>query len=88
LYTSGESSGDTATRSDSFRQWITATTAFNFLNVLNLLPANQAIRFSDRFARMVEPLTPRHKLVLYNLALAYPEKSEGERKEIAKVGGR
>ncbi len=28
-------------------------------------------------------MTPRHKLVLRNLALAYPEKSEGERREIA-----
>ncbi len=72
-----------AFRLDNLRQWLNATIAFGFLNVLKLFPADPAIRFSDRFARLVGPLTPRHKLVLHNLALAYPEKPESERREIA-----
>ena len=72
-----------AFRLDNLRQWLNATIAFGFLSVLKLFPADPAIRFSDRFARLVGPLTPRHKLVLHNLALAYPEKLESERREIA-----
>jgi KDO2-lipid IV(A) lauroyltransferase len=70
-------------RFDNLRHWLNATIAFCFLNVLKLFPADPAIRFADRFARLVGPLTPRHKLVLQNLALAYPEKPERERREIA-----
>ncbi len=68
---------------ENFRQWFNATIAFGFLSLLKLLPADPAIRFADRLARKIGPKTPRHKLMLFNLARAYPEKSEAERLEIA-----
>lgn len=68
---------------ENFRQWLNATIAFGFLNLLKLLPADPAIRFADRLARKIGPKTPRHKLMLFNLARAYPEKTEDERQEIA-----
>jgi len=72
-----------ASRIEKCRQLLNAAIALSFLSVLNLFPADPAIRFSDRLARMVGPMTPRHKLVLHNLTLAYPEKSDVERREIA-----
>ncbi|WP_296081207.1 lipid A biosynthesis lauroyl acyltransferase [uncultured Agrobacterium sp.] len=68
---------------ENFRQWFNATIAFGFLSLLKLLPADPAIRFADRLARKIGPKTPRHKLMLFNLARAYPEKSEAECLEIA-----
>jgi len=72
-----------AFRAYSARQWLNATIAFGFLRVLKLLPADPAINFADRFARLIGPFTSRHKLILNNLALAYPEKHESDRLEIA-----
>ena len=68
---------------DHFRQWLIATFAFGLLNLLKLFPADAGIRAADRLARFVGPKTGRHKLMLYNLARAFPEKSEEERLEIA-----
>ncbi len=68
---------------DNFRQWLIATFAFGFLNMLKLFPADAGIRFADRFARWMGPKTGRHRLVLYNLARAFPEKTEEERLAIA-----
>ncbi len=66
-----------------FQQWLVAQLAFSFLNLLKLLPADPAIRFADWLVRRIGPRTSRHKLMLTNLANAYPEKSESERHEIA-----
>ncbi|QCI98135.1 lipid A biosynthesis lauroyl acyltransferase [Agrobacterium larrymoorei] len=68
---------------EHFRQWLNATIAFGVLNLLKLFPADPAIRFADKMARKIGPKTPRHKLMLFNLARAYPEKTEEERREIA-----
>lgn len=68
---------------DHFRQWLIATFAFGLLNLLKIFPADAGIRAADRLARFVEPKTGRHKLMLYNLARAFPEKSEEERLTIA-----
>jgi KDO2-lipid IV(A) lauroyltransferase len=68
---------------DHFRQWLIATFAFGLLNLLKLFPADAGIRAADRLARFVGPKTGRHKLMLHNLARAFPEKSEQERLEIA-----
>lgn len=68
---------------ENFRQWFNATLAFSFLNLLKLAPADPAIRFADRLARKIGPRTPRHKLMLYNLERAYPEKTQDERDAIA-----
>lgn len=66
-----------------FQQWLVAQLVFSFLNFLKLLPADPAIRFADWLMRRIGPRTSRHKLMLTNLANAYPEKSESERQEIA-----
>ena len=68
---------------ENFRQWLNATLAFSALNLLKLAPADPAIRFADKLARKIGPKTSRHKLMLFNLKRAYPEKSEEERAEIA-----
>nr|WP_323688201.1 lipid A biosynthesis lauroyl acyltransferase [Rhizobium sp. AN69] len=68
---------------DHFRQWLIATFAFDLLNLLKIFPADAGIRAADRLARFVGPKTGRHKLMLYNLARAFPEKSEEERLTIA-----
>ena len=68
---------------DHFRQWLIATFAFGLLNLLKLFPADAGIRAADRLARWVGPKTGRHKLMLYNLARAFPEKSEEELLAIA-----
>jgi len=65
------------------RDWLIATTIFSLLRLISLLPATRAISFVDSVARRIGPLTPRHKLAMENLARAYPEKSEAERREIA-----
>ncbi|MCY1669101.1 lipid A biosynthesis lauroyl acyltransferase [Rhizobium sp. SL86] len=66
-----------------FQQWLVAQAAFGFLNLLKILPADPAIRFADWLVRKIGPLTNRHRLMLVNLANAYPEKSEAEREAIA-----
>ncbi len=66
-----------------FQQWLVAQAAFGFLNLLKILPADPAIRFADWLVRQIGPRTSRHRLMLVNLANAYPEKSEAEREAIA-----
>ena len=66
-----------------FQQWLVAQAAFGFLNLLKILPADPAIRFADWLVRKIGPRTSRHRLMLVNLANAYPEKSEAEREAIA-----
>jgi len=65
------------------RDWTIATAIFSLLRVISFFPADKAINFVDYMARHVGPLVPRHKLAMTNLARAYPEKSEAERKQIA-----
>lgn len=66
-----------------FQQWLVAQAAFGFLNLLKILPADPAINFADWLVRKIGPRTGRHRLMLVNLANAYPEKSEAEREAIA-----
>jgi KDO2-lipid IV(A) lauroyltransferase len=61
-----------------FKDWLIATLAFGFLRVLKLFPMDPAIHFADRLARLIGPRTSRHKLVLYNIKRAFPEKTEDE----------
>ena len=70
-----------------FRQWFLAQITFGFLNLLKLLPADPAIRFADWLVRKIGPMTGRHKLMLVNLANAFPEKSEAERDSRVMYGG-
>lgn len=63
--------------------WILAQLVFFILGALRLLPARAAIEFCAKFARIVGPWVPRHKVALNNLRAAYPEKSESEIQAIA-----
>ncbi|RYE74694.1 MAG: lipid A biosynthesis lauroyl acyltransferase, partial [Hyphomicrobiales bacterium] len=56
------------------RDAVTAQTLFAILRVLRRLPPQTGLRVADRMARLIGPLTPRHRLALENLRLAYPEK--------------
>jgi KDO2-lipid IV(A) lauroyltransferase len=66
-----------------FQQWLVAQLMFGFLNFLKLFPADGAMRFADRMTRQVGRRLKRHKLMLYNLRRAFPEKSDAELEEIA-----
>ncbi len=66
-----------------FRQWVIAQIAFGFLNLLKLFPADRAISLADRIMRRIGPLTGRHRLVIYNLKRAFPEKNDAEIRAIA-----
>ncbi len=66
------------------KNWLVAQLLFAILALLKLLPARGAMRFTERSARLIGPLTGRHKLALYNLKRAFPEKSDREREAIAR----
>lgn len=66
------------------KNWTVAQVLFTALAVLRLLPARGAMRFTEKTARMIGPLTGRHRLALYNLQRAFPEKAESERQAIAR----
>ncbi len=63
--------------------WLVAQLTFGLLALVSLLPARQAANFVDWAARRIGPLSSRHQVALSNLKLAFPEKSEAEREEIA-----
>jgi len=67
-----------------FNYWLWAQAVFLLLGLLRLFPAKAAIRFSARVARLIGPLTPRHKVATDNLRQAYPEKSDAEIEDIAR----
>lgn len=64
--------------------WAVAKTMFVVLAFLQKLPPDRALDFLERQARRIGPLTPRHRLALDNLRLAFPEKPDAEREAIAK----
>ena len=70
-------------RINKAKDWLIAQVVFALLAALKRLPVHRAIRFTERAARKLGPLTGRHKLVRYNLERAFPEKSAEEREEIA-----
>ncbi len=63
---------------------LTATLAFGLMGLFKLLPADAALALGDRLARVAGPLTRRHKLVRYNLSMAFPEKSAREIEALAR----
>lgn len=65
------------------KDWVIAAIVLSLLKLISFLPARKAIRFVDRMARRIGPMTPRHKLALFNLKNAFPEKSDSERQQIA-----
>ena len=66
------------------KNWLVAQIIFVILRILRRVPARKAIRFTEKMAYLIGPWTARHKLVLYNLERAFPEKSEKEREAIAR----
>ena len=67
----------------NFQQWSVAQATFGLLNLLKILPADPAIRYADRVARLIGPKLWRHKLMMTNLGNAFPEKSKEELEDIA-----
>jgi len=66
------------------RHWFMAQIVAIMLAAMKLLPPMTATNAIARLATWVGPLTPRHKLALDNLALAFPEKTTDERKAIVR----
>jgi len=65
------------------RDFVVAQVIFATLTILRLFPAEKALSAIDRMARFIGPLTPRQKLVMANLANAFPEMTETERRAIS-----
>jgi Kdo2-lipid IVA lauroyltransferase/acyltransferase len=63
--------------------WLVAQLTFGLLALVSLLPARQATNFVDWASRRIGPLSSRHQVALANLKLAFPEKTEAERQQIA-----
>ncbi len=70
-------------RMKTVNYWLVARLALAVLWLLRLLPADSALNFADKVARLLGPWTSRHKVALDNLRHAYPEMDEGEREKIA-----
>lgn len=65
------------------RYWLVAQLMFAMMRVLQRLPVDSALDFTDRWARRIGPISGRHRLALDNLRQAYPEKSKAEIEAIA-----
>ncbi|MAU98618.1 MAG: lipid A biosynthesis lauroyl acyltransferase [Fulvimarina sp.] len=63
-----------ALRTKRATDFVTAKTLFGLLRLLRLLPADTGLAIADRAARLLGPLSWRHKLARENLARAFPEK--------------
>ena len=65
------------------RDWFVAGLISLSLRIIRLIPLKIATRMFERFARWLGPKIWRHKVVLENLAIAFPEKSVEEREKLA-----
>lgn len=65
------------------RDWLVAGLISLSLKLIRLIPLKIASRMFERFARWFGPKIWRHKVVLENLAIAFPEKSVEERDKLA-----
>ncbi|MFC1776300.1 lipid A biosynthesis lauroyl acyltransferase [Pseudomonadota bacterium] len=65
------------------RDWIFGLMVFLLLKLLRLIPMKHAARIFEGFARWLGPKIWRHKVVMENLEIAFPEKSPEERKQLA-----
>jgi len=66
-----------------FRDWIAAQCVLLLMKLIRLIPVDTAAGMFERFARWLGPKIWRHKVVMENLAIAFPEKSAEERKKLA-----
>jgi len=65
------------------RDWLIASLISLMLWLIRLIPLKYAARMIERFARWLGPKIWRHKVVMDNLAIAFPEKSIEERNQLA-----
>ncbi|MCP4048991.1 MAG: lipid A biosynthesis lauroyl acyltransferase [Gammaproteobacteria bacterium] len=65
------------------RDWIFGLIAFLSLKLVRLIPIKHAARIFEGFSRWLGPRIWRHKVVMDNLEIAYPEKSLEERQKLA-----
>jgi len=65
------------------RDWLAAQSIFLLMKLVRLIPVDTAGRLFERLARWMGPKIWRHKVVMENLAIAFPEKSLEERKQLA-----
>jgi len=65
------------------RDWIVAQLIRLSLWIIRLIPLKYAARMFERFARWLGPKIWRHKVVMDNLVIAFPEKSIEEREKLA-----
>ncbi|KQT86171.1 lipid A biosynthesis lauroyl acyltransferase [Aurantimonas sp. Leaf443] len=56
--------------------YVVAQVLFALLRLLKRLPAETGLAIADRTARLLGPLTPRHRLAKENLRRAFPERDE------------
>ena len=66
------------------RNWFVAKLISLTLWIIRLIPLKYAARMFERFARWFGPKIWRHKVVMDNLAIAFPEKSIEERNQLAR----
>ena len=66
------------------RDWFVAKLISLSLWLVRLIPLNYAARMFEGFARWLGPRIWRHKVVMDNLAIAFPEKSIEERNQLAR----
>jgi KDO2-lipid IV(A) lauroyltransferase len=65
------------------RDWFAAQSIFLLMKLVRLVPVDTAGRMFEGFARWMGPKIWRHKVVMDNIAIAFPEKSPEERKQLA-----
>ena len=65
------------------RDWFFAGTIFLTLKLVRLFPIERSAGIFEGFARWFGPKIWRHKVVLENIAIAFPEKSTSEREKLA-----
>ena len=65
------------------RDWTVAQLIRLSLWIIRLIPLKYAARMFERFARWLGPKIWRHKVVMDNLVIAFPEKSIEEREKLA-----
>jgi len=67
----------------NIRNWIAAQFISLCLWLIRLVPLKHATRMFESFARWLGPKIWRHKIVMDNLAIAFPEMSIEERRKLA-----
>jgi KDO2-lipid IV(A) lauroyltransferase len=65
------------------KDWLVAELISLLIWLIHLIPRHRAARMFESFARWLGPRIWRHKVVIDNLEIAFPEKSVEERRQLA-----